>query len=43
VRSAGGLSEVLSMRQRGECRFSDERILGSGEFIEEILGFVGEL
>jgi len=40
VRSAGGWSEVLSMRQRGERQFSDERILGSGEFVEEVLGEV---
>jgi len=37
VRSAGGWSEVLSMRQRGERQFSDERILGSGEFVEAML------
>ncbi|MCF8384051.1 MAG: transposase [Chlorobium sp.] len=43
VRSAGGWSEVLSMRQRGERQFSDERILGSGEFVEEVLGDVEEL
>jgi len=42
VRSAGGWSEVLSMRKRGERRFSDERILGSGAFVEEVLGEVGE-
>jgi REP element-mobilizing transposase RayT len=42
VRSAGGWSEVLSMRKRGERQFSDERILGSGEFVEEVLGEVGE-
>lgn len=40
VRSAGGWSEVLSMRQRGEKQFSDERILGSGEFVEEVVGEV---
>ena len=37
IRSAGGWSEVLSMRQRGERQFSDERILGSGEFVKEII------
>jgi putative transposase len=42
VRSAGGWSEVLSMRKRGERQFSDERILGSGEFVEEVLGEAGE-
>lgn len=40
IRSAGGWSEVLSMRKRGERQFSDERILGSGEFVEEVLGDV---
>jgi len=42
VRSAGGWSEVLSMRKRGERQFSDERILGSGAFVEEVLGDVGD-
>ena len=42
VRSAGGWSEVRSMRQRGERQFSDERILGSGEFVEAVLGEVDE-
>jgi putative transposase len=40
VRSAGGWSEVLSMRQRGERQFSDERILGGSEFVEDVLGEV---
>lgn len=43
MRSAGGWSEVLSMRKRGERQFSDERILGSGEFVEEVLGEAGEV
>jgi len=37
VRSAVGWSEVLSMRQRGERQFSDERILGSGEFVKAVI------
>jgi methionine-R-sulfoxide reductase len=37
IRSTGGWSEVKSLRQRGEKQFSDERILGSGEFVREIL------
>jgi REP element-mobilizing transposase RayT len=37
IRSEGGWSEVRSMRQRGEKRFSDQRILGGGEFVREIL------
>ena len=42
VRSAGGWSEVLSLRQRGQKQFSDERLLGSGEFVKEILDEVEE-
>ncbi len=42
IRSAGGWSEVLSMRRRGERQFSDERILGSGEFVEKVLGDVDD-
>jgi len=37
VRSVGGWSEVLSQKQRREKQFSDERILGSGAFVTEIL------
>jgi REP element-mobilizing transposase RayT len=37
IRSAGGWSEVLSLRKRGEKQFSDERILGSGDFVKDIL------
>jgi len=37
VRSLGGWSEVKSLRKRGEKQFSDERILGNGEFVKEIL------
>jgi REP element-mobilizing transposase RayT len=37
VRSAGGWSEVLSMKRRGERQFSDERILGSGDFAQEVI------
>lgn len=37
IRSAGGWSEVLSMRRRGQRMVSDERVLGSGGFIEGIL------
>ncbi len=36
IRSLGGWSVVLSMRARGEKAVSDERILGSGEFIERV-------
>jgi putative transposase len=37
IRSAGGWSEVVSMRRRGERMASDERVLGGGGFIEGIL------
>lgn len=37
VRSMGGWSEVKSLRQRGEKQFCDERILGSGEFVRDVL------
>ncbi|MBM4333599.1 MAG: hypothetical protein FJ117_20680 [Deltaproteobacteria bacterium] len=37
IRSLGGWSEVLSLKRRGERVASDERILGSGDFIEEVL------
>ena len=42
VRSIGGWSEVKSQRKRQEKQFSDERILGSGEFVKEILDDVEE-
>jgi len=42
VRSIGGWSEVKSLRKRQEKQFSDERILGSGEFVKEILDDVEE-
>ena len=37
IRSMGGWSQVLSLRRRGEGVASDKRILGSGEFIEQVL------
>ncbi len=37
IRSIGGWSEVKSLRKRGEKQFSDERILGGGDFVREIL------
>ncbi|MCF8383919.1 MAG: transposase, partial [Chlorobium sp.] len=42
VRSIGGWSEVKSLRKRQEKQFSDERILGSSEFVKEILDDVEE-
>ncbi len=36
IRSVGGWSEVLSLRRDKERVLSDERILGSGDFVERI-------
>lgn len=38
IRSMGGWSEVLSMRKRGGKAAYDQRILGDGEFVEQIIG-----
>jgi len=38
LRSVGGWSEVVSMRRRGIGIRSDERILGSGGFVERVIG-----
>ena len=37
LRSVGGWSEVVSMRRRGRGMPSDERILGSGGFVERVI------
>ncbi len=37
LRSVGGWSEVVSMRRRGTGIRSDERILGSGGFVERVI------
>ena len=37
VRSQGGWSKVLGLRGRGEQVSSDERILGSSEFVDSLL------
>lgn len=33
----GGWSQVVSMRQLGHKELSDERILGSGDFVNEVI------
>ncbi|MEI8031935.1 MAG: transposase [Chlorobiaceae bacterium] len=38
IRSVGGWSEVKSLKNREEKQFSDERILGSGDFVRNIIG-----
>jgi putative transposase len=37
IRSMGGWSRVLSLRQQGEPEAYDERILGGGDFVQAIL------
>jgi len=37
IRSAGGWSEVVSLRRQGVKEITDERILGSGNFVERVL------
>ena len=37
IRSAGGWEEVKALRKQGVFEKSDERILGDGEFVEEVL------
>jgi len=37
IRSLGGWSQVLSMRRKGEKFASDQRILGSSEFVKTLL------
>jgi putative transposase len=38
IRSQGGWSNVISMRRQEAREMSDERILGSGDFVDHILG-----
>jgi len=37
IRSRGGWSQVLALRRKGEKEPSDERILGSGDFVDRVL------
>lgn len=37
IRSLGGWSQVRSLRRTGSKVFSDERILGSSEFVEDVI------
>ncbi|MBI5967117.1 MAG: hypothetical protein HY882_04570 [Deltaproteobacteria bacterium] len=42
IRSQGGWSQVLALRRKGQEETSDERILGSGDFVGRILREVEE-
>ncbi len=37
VRSLGGWSHVLSMRRKGQKEETDERVLGSGDFVHQVI------
>ena len=37
IRSQGGWSQVLALRGKGQREASDDRILGSGDFVDRIL------
>jgi REP element-mobilizing transposase RayT len=43
IRSLGGWSNVISMRRHGDRDLSDERILGSSDFVEQIIRESDEL
>jgi len=43
IRSLGGWSNVISMRRHGDRALSDERILGTGAFVEQILNEADDL
>jgi putative transposase len=42
IRSMGGWAQVLSLRRRGIEASSDQRVLGSGEFVESLLSQADE-
>jgi putative transposase len=42
IRSAGGWSQVRSLRRKGDQPLADERILGGGVFVERLLADVAE-
>ena len=43
IRSMGGWSAVLSSRRRGEREVADQRILGDGEFVEQVISGFDDL
>jgi len=42
LRSRGGWAEVVAVRKHGDREFTDERVLGSGEFVATLLREAGE-
>ena len=43
IRSMGGWSEVLALRKRGAKEASDQRILGDGDFVQDVISGLDEL
>jgi putative transposase len=43
IRSMGGWSEVLASRVRGERQVADQRILGDGEFVNQVISGLDDL
>lgn len=43
IRSLGGWSEVLAVRNRGENSVSDQRILGDSVFVQEVISRLDKL
>ena len=42
IRSLGGWAEVFALRARGERQISEQRVLGYGEFVEQVLSGMDE-
>ncbi|MFC1886157.1 transposase [Thermodesulfobacteriota bacterium] len=43
IRSMGGWSAVLAIRRRGESEVSDQRILGDGDFVTQVVSGLDDL
>ena len=43
IRSMGGWSAVLANRRRGEREVSDQRILGDGDFVKQVISGLDDL
>jgi len=43
IRSMGGWSAVLASRRRGERQVADQRILGDGDFVKQVISGLDDL
>jgi putative transposase len=43
IRSVGGWFEVLALRRKGRKQASDQRVLGDGEFVEQLLSEMDDI